>query len=366
MPFDNGSLSFTICKMMQTLPDDALDRFENQKGYSLATVLDEPQIGWVSGRHLLDTQIDESTALPGGHLHLVLRSAVRKIPPALFKAECRIEELAAAQKGNIQFLSRKQKKEIKEDVKDRLLKDMPPALRGIPFVVDAPAAFMYLAATSLSQIDQFLYFFCETIGFEPLPLTAELLAETEFKANPDNLPRLLFTDEPVDIDYESSIGRDFMTWLWFFQEERGGTFKVADLGEFSILVQGPLVLAGEGDAAQEIVVRRGLPTISGEANSALLSGKKLKKAKFLLARDDEMWSFTLDADTLVFRSVVLPPVTGLDPGSHFQERIKYLTIFRKAFFRLFELWLSEISDPAKMRKLSGEVVAWAKTVGTHK
>ncbi len=361
MPFEKGSISFTICTMQQKLPEDAIGRFEEKKGYSLDTVLDEPQIGWVSGRHLLDTQIDELTAYVAGYLKMTLRSAVRKIPPSFFKAEYQQEELAEMQATNSFFLSRKQVKEIKESIKERLLKEMPPALSGTTFVVDSNSDIMYLGAGSCTEIDKFLSVFHETIGFEPIPLTAETSAEFLFRIDPDTLPRLDFTESSSKThDVDTSFGRDFLTWIWFFQEVRGGTFDVSNIGEFGLSVQGPLTFSEEGVGAQETVVRRGLPTLSGEARLALLSGKKLTRARILLVKDDETWEFTLDADNFIFKSVKLPQIEPLDPISHFQERIKYLGLFRQAFLSLFRDYLALVQDKGRFEELSQDVIRWAK------
>ena len=359
MPFDRGPISFTICQLQNEMPEDILEKFNAKKGYSLETVLDEPQIGWVSGRHLLETRIDDETAYSGGYLHLNLRSAVRKIPPSLFQAECRIDELALMKEMTTQYLSRKQKKEIQNEVKERLLEKMPPVLTGIPFVIDPASNLLFVGTATASQVNQFLAFFVETIGFEPIPLGPELAVASLSKVDLESLVPLRCTTLPVEkSDGEIIVGRDFATWLWFFQENEGGTFSVEDLGSFSLMVEGPLVFSGEGIAAQEITVKKGLPTISAEAQSALLTGKKLRQAKFLLARDEELWTFTLDADKFAFRSMTLPAIEPLEPHSHFQERIRYLTIFKQVFFHLFENFVNLVSEQEKHEKLTAEIQSW--------
>ena len=363
MPFANGPISFTMCKLSKDLPEDVLERFSNKRGYSLDSVLDEPQIGWVSSRHLLDTQIDEETAFSGGYLHLVLRSAVRKIPPSLFNAECRLEELTLLDKEKAPSISRKQKKEIRESIKERLLKTMPPTLKGIPFVVDSTKHLLYLGTTSSSQIDQFTNYFLETVDFGLIQLVPEIIAEDFFSVNPDTVFTLpISTDCPLRREGEKSLGRDFATWMWYFQEIEGGTFSVDDLGSFSIMVDGPLSFADNENGGQEAVVRKGLPTISAEAQSALLSGKKLQHAKFTLVRDDEVWEFTLDATGFGFRSMRLPEIEELEPHSQFQERVKYLNIFQRAFFHLFEHYLKIMTNKPLCEPLIPKIQDWIKNL----
>ena len=360
MSFESGPISFIICKLGTAMPDDAVEKFSEKKAWSLETVLDEPQIGWVSGRHLLDTRIDQETAYSGGYLHLSLRSAQRKIPASLLKAEIRMEELAYMKEKTVDSVPRKNKKAIKEAITDRLIKDMPPSLTGIPFVVNSINNMIYLGTNSRSQIDQFLSYFCETIGFEPIPLTPPIAAEILYNTDPNSLIELTFAPKPFDSKSdEISIGRDFATWLWFFQENEGGTFEVEDFGTFGVLVDGPLVFASEGRGALEAVVRKGLPTSSAEAKAALLVGKKLKQAKIIIARDDQSWVFTLEADSLAFRGMTLPEIEeGLDSASRFQERITLLNIFHKAFSSLFKRYLNLARDTQKVMEISDKFHQW--------
>ena len=211
MPFDSGSQSLIFCQLPQDLPDDAVALFNQKRAGSLSTVLDEPQTGWVSGRHLLETRIDEETASMGGYLHLNLRTAVRKIPTALFKAECRIEELALIQANNSFAISRKQRKEIREAVTERLIKDMPPSLQGIPCVIDHNNSILILGTASQRQIDAFVAYFNDTLRFDPMPLYPEVLAEDVAKVDPDSLFPLQFTSDKDKLDTTPALGRDFVT-----------------------------------------------------------------------------------------------------------------------------------------------------------
>ena len=364
MAFDKGSISFTICKMGKEMPEDAIEKFAEKKAGSLESVVDEPQVGWVSGRHLLDTRIDNETAYAGGYLHLTLRTVQKKIPPSLLKAEMRMEELALLQAEKAESLSRKQKKEIKKVITERLLKDMPPSITGISFVVDQNTGIIYLGSTSQSQIDQFLRVFYETIGFEPISLISETASEVLYNINPDSLPIVNFSPKITHTESDNiSLGRDFATWVWYFQENEGGTFEVEDSGTFNVMVDGPLVLAADGRGALEAVIRKGLPTTSSEAKAALLVGKKLKQAKFTITKDDQNWTFTLDADNFSFRSMRLPEVEkGLDPMSQFQERIKYLDMFRKGFMGLFKRYLDLVIDSQKMVEISEKFHQWIENL----
>ncbi|MGA1608705.1 MAG: hypothetical protein ACO4CT_17100, partial [Planctomycetota bacterium] len=53
-------------------------------------------------------------------------------------------------------------------------------------------------------------------------------------------------------------------------------------------------------------MRKGMPTRSPEARTALRSGHRLKKAKLIVAQGEREWSFVLDGSELELRSVKLP------------------------------------------------------------
>ena len=91
MPFDRGTFSLSILKLTGDLPSDALEKLDAMKAGKLDEVKDEQQVGWVSGRHLLERRIDEETAFLGGHIYLNLRTAQRKVPSALLNAEAKME-----------------------------------------------------------------------------------------------------------------------------------------------------------------------------------------------------------------------------------------------------------------------------------
>ncbi|MDD7751267.1 MAG: hypothetical protein PUK77_06100, partial [bacterium] len=73
MPFDHGSIALTICPLSSPLPEDYLKKLAGASAGRLEDVAEEPEIGWVSGRFLLETEISETTSICGGHLYLNLR-----------------------------------------------------------------------------------------------------------------------------------------------------------------------------------------------------------------------------------------------------------------------------------------------------
>lgn len=360
MPFDNGTITCRVCLLPEPLPDDYLEKFAEKAAAPLEYVKDEPMFGWVTGRHLLERHIDEETALCAGYLHLNLRQAQRKVPSALLRAECRMLELALIKERQCTLLPRKEKQRIKEEVSERLLKNMPPQISGIPFLVDENDRKVYVGAASDTQFDLFLHHFIDAMGIELIPLVPEIAAEDLCQVNPDAISQLNFSPEVPDEAVSGGIGQDFLTWLWFYQEERGGILPKTQLGEFALMIDGPLLFVSNGNGAQESNVKKGLPTISAEAKAALMVGKKLKRAKLNIVRGEEVWSATIDADNFVIRGLKLPDGEALDPVGVFEERVNNLYIFQTVFYNLFRKFLSEMSDSATASEFEEAAKKWVK------
>ena len=344
--------------MPAKMPDDALERFADRKALPLQYVKDKEELGWVTGRHLLDTRIDAETAYMGGYLHLVLRSAQRKIPSSLLKAECKMVEFAMMEENNGAFLTSKERKKIKEEVQDRLMEEMPPSLAGTPFVYDPNNDLLYVGTFSRSKIDAFIYFFYDTGGIEPVLLSPELIAENSLGYSIDSVEPLSFSPHRAEGDEDGGLGRDFATWIWYFQDVEGGTFEVPHLGEFGIMVDGPMCFAAEGPGALESVIRKGMPTNSAEAKASLMVGKKIMKAKYIMTKEKQTWVFNLDAATFNFQAVTLPDGEELDLGSHFQERMYFIDTMRRAFLHLFDAFLQRVDDPGEADALTAKIHAW--------
>ena len=361
MPFDQGTISFRICRLPEPMPKDSVERFAQFAAQGLDQVQDEPMWGWVSPRHLLDCNITEDTVKVAGYYHLCLRQAERKIPSSLLTAECRMVELTRMAEKDVDHLNKKERKTIKDEVHARLLPEMPPQLSGIYFAVDPNENLLYTTATSAHQMDLFLGFFTKAIGFEPIPLSPESAAAALFELDPAAVPNLSLSPEDNSAEPSGTLGQNFLTWLWQYQEERNGELPSSKLGDFSLFIDGPLTLVAEGSGAFETSIRKGIPTHAAEAKASLLVGKKLKRAKLVFARaQGEEWSCTLDADDFSFKGLKLPEGEALDPASIFEERMTNLFIFQSVFFALYQKFLAEMTDDEKQHQYLERAKAWIK------
>ncbi len=357
MSLESGSVSYRMFYLKPGLPHDAIARFASDALPPINTLSTGEIHGWVTGRHMLDRHITDDSATLAGYLRLTLAKAEKKIPPALLKAECKMEELAELQARGIAFLKRTEKSEIKKQVIERLMPNMPPTLTGIDFVCEQDGDILYATATSDKQVDALLLAFRQTSGVDLIPVTPLTIAAKERRTDLRDLPPTSFSPDFDDDTAENFIGRDFLTWLWFFSEACGG-LATLDCGEFAVAIEGPLSFVYEGSGAHETVLRKGMPIVSAEAKTALTSGKKLKRAKVTFARDEDVWSLTLDADELVCRGVQLPKGENLDAVSKFQDRVLAMHTLRDIITGFYSRFLDERLNPAEWNAIRNDIHKW--------
>ncbi len=360
MPLESGSVSCRLFYLPRPLPPGCVDRFAAAAAPPLDTLGSGAVTGWVTGRHLLDRVITEDNAFLAGYLRLTLMKAERKIPPALLRAECRMAELTELQARGAAFLKRTERAEIKREVIDRLLPQMPPTLTGIDMAGDVQGESLVATAVSEAQVEAFSLQFRNTTGCDIIPLTAGTIAARHRSLDVRNLPPSSFSPEVEDAEAGNHTGHEFLTWLWFMSEARGGSVEL-DTTSVAILVEGPLTFIFEGGGAHEASLRRGAPEISVEAKSALLGGKKLRRAKLTLACRDQNWNFTLDAESFALRGLKLPKSENLDSISRFQERMLSILGLQTILEQLYLRYLDTRTDAAAWRAVQTDIHRWVET-----
>jgi hypothetical protein len=102
------------------------------------------------------------------------------------------------------------------------------------------------------------------------------------------------------------LGEEFLTWMWFRWETDGGEFRLAGGRVVGVALDDLLTFAPPSEDETEQTLRHGLPTRTAEARTALRQGRRLRKARLLLAEGPRQWSATLDAQAMQLSAVKLP------------------------------------------------------------
>jgi recombination associated protein RdgC len=153
----------------------------------------------------------------------------------------------------------------------------------------------------------------------------------------------------VDLIQEKRfLGQEFLAWLWYKSEERGGSVEVPGKGDILVVFEKHMLLEyGEGEASEKVICR-GLQTELKEARAGLALGKKPEQARIMLAHDEREYHVTLTAALFEFRNVKLPKTVaaadeGDDPESvegRILERIALLEELTNLVMDLFRMFLA--------------------------
>lgn len=141
------------------------------------------------------------------------------------------------------------------------------------------------------------------------------------------------------------LGQEFLTWLWWKSEERGGTVNLPDRGDIAVVFEKHMLLeVGEGESNEKIICS-GLQAELQEARTGLKMGKKLEQARIQIIFGDYEFNFTLAAALMEFRSVKLPKTADMEGNENNPEEQEGMTLER---IYLFEELVKIVDELYKM------------------
>jgi len=175
------------------------------------------------------------------------------------------------------------------------------------------------------------------------------------------------------IEEKRFLGQEFLTWLWWKSEERGGTVFLEDLGEVGIAFEKHMLLeSGEGESSEKLICS-GLQTELVEARTGLQVGKKLEQARIVLTQDGQEYSLTLSGALMEFRNVRLPKTEDTDQGGSgnveeaegkILERVYLFEALVKIIHSLFGMFL-KIRLGQEWSQQLAKIRDWVKTAPTR-
>ena len=153
---------------------------------------DEVSMGWTSYENMEDMEWSEAPPDKGPYAFFCLRRDTRKVAPALLKKkvnEALAEELENFQAEGYHAVPRDRKKEIKEQVKLRLLAQTHPVPETHDVCWNLRDGTVYLASTSNKIVEAFFELFEATFGLQLEPLRPYYLGRRTMD-QPELLDRL--------------------------------------------------------------------------------------------------------------------------------------------------------------------------------
>ncbi|MEA2709839.1 MAG: hypothetical protein QOF78_2440 [Phycisphaerales bacterium] len=378
MGFASGSVSFrrfaVVGDQPEQIDEKLLDKLASHAlragGGDQVGSPEEIEYGWAGGRHVLDGTFSFENNVYADSLFFALCIDSNKVPGDLRRAYSMMEEDAVAATNPSGFISKMQKRDVKETVRRKLDDDMRSGRfrrsKLLPIVWDLSAATLYCAASGPS-LEQLLELFERTFGLTLMPISAGSLAQrileprgkrrdyedfrpTRFVQGPEgetqfpDYPWVSKGPEPKDF-----LGNEFLLWLWHEAEANGG-----EIGEASILIDRSLDLDCAYGMTGKDSLRATGPHRMPEARDALRSGKLPRKAGMVLDANGLQFNLTFNPEVFGVGSAKLPDVEEADtPRVVFEERISLMRELCKTLDGLFASFLSVRASSGWESKTSG-------------
>ncbi len=365
MGFDSGTISCRRFAVVGEGPaavdQNVLDMLSsNALRPSEIGIPDEVEYGWSGGRHVLDGSFTFDHNVFADALHFAMRVDTNRVPSSLKRAYRIMEEEAAAAQNPSGFISKTQKRDVKEIVGRKLDDELRSGRfrrsKLLPVLWDLPAGMVYCNAGG-ARLEQLMELFERTFGLTLAPLSAGVIAlrtlerksrrrdyedmrPTRFVHGQDGesqwpeYPWVLKGPEPKDF-----IGNEFVLWLWHEAESNGGTVTTS-AGEVSVMFDRWLDLdCAYGQSGRDSLRATG-PTRMPEARDGLRTGKVPRRAGLVLEANGRIFSATVNAETLALSGTKLPDVENADsPRVVFEQRIEMLRDVAQMLDGLVETFL---------------------------
>ncbi len=355
------SAAFRVFQFDAKIEADAiLESFAQDAIAPIETLNADPLSGWATPRFLIDREISEETCHVGKFLHVFLSKASRRVPSALLRTYCRMEELSFMRENGLKSVNRRQRAEIKEALAKRLLPKMPPTLQGIEVAVDLDRRLLYTDGTGEKQMDALAVAFARAAHTALVPLDAAGAAQRLFSVQPENLDPASFTPEDNGNFVVNDIGLDFFTWLYWRFRTGENKFKFSPSSpEIVVELDGPLSMMLQAQGAFRTSLSDGTPLFSAEAKTALLGGKKISGFRIAFDIGGDKYVGAVSAPGFAFRSVK-PPATDAnrDENATFLDRMAGLQTFSDTFYSLYGSFLKERADSDAWNKTIAAIRDW--------
>jgi hypothetical protein len=276
--------------------------------------LDETQVGFTGGGHLLDSNFALEKNVFGDVLYCGIRIDTTKVPAALRKAwvQMEIEALTADRPGR--RLTKGERQQVNDAVEQRAKDEASDGrfrrMQHASVFWDAGQRFLYLSGGGPVATEQCLDLLSRAFKLSLQWLTAGRIAQAWCLANNQGasweaLAPAVFHDEAsgaiawvsdlsANFDF---LGNEFLLWLWWHLEAESDTIDLADGSQVTgmlnrtLSLECPEALSGKETITAEAPVR--LP----EAMHAIGAGKLPRKSGLVLARQDYQHDLVIQAET---------------------------------------------------------------------
>jgi DNA recombination-dependent growth factor C len=170
-----GSCSFTRYRVEGILPEDYLEVFPGRISRFTFRNIDEASdqersAGWVNIMDTFDNRLSAMEYLKEPCIALSWRVDERKVPPKALKRYCREAEENIKESEELESLSKKRRREIKEDLQIKLMKRVIPRSQTYDMIWNLRASTVIFGSVGNNLCDEFAEFFMQCFGLHLKPV----------------------------------------------------------------------------------------------------------------------------------------------------------------------------------------------------
>lgn len=301
---------------------------------------EELSIGWVHADNNKNMDFgDQSVFIRDQYVALTMRVDERKVPARVLRAkyEAAVEEYLAQHPG-LKKPSKHVRDEIKEAVRQELLKQTIPVPTIIDAVWDTDSGMLMLFNVSKTGRDRFESLFKASFAgfravlYHPYALAEALVASTPLSECLAAANRASSESVLELIEANTWLGEDFFSWLLYQTANEASEYKVSVLGDFSAddgfvaYVGDRVKMVGASEGVLQKIAFSGPQYRFSEIRTALCEAKRVTESVICFEKQESYWQLKLDGQAMTFSGYKTPSVV-LEKGDHVDERAEEQAAF---------------------------------------
>ena len=275
------------------------------------------------------------------------------------------------------FISKKQKKDVKDTIRQTLEEDMRSGKfrrsKIIPVLWDLSTG-MLLANVSGQNFERLAEIFERSFKCNLLPLSSGSLAlrlmkgkkrdyedfkPSRFVHGPEGesqkpeYPWIAKGPEPKDF-----LGNEFLLWLWHQVDAKDGELEIDGIGDVAMMFDRSLDLDCAYGMTGKDSLRGNGPTRMPEARDAIRTGKVPRKAGLTLHAKGSQYEVGFGCEGMAFGSLKLPEIEKAENARVlFEERIALLRDFTKIIDGVYKSFL-EVRGSGSWDHIKSTIRKW--------
>ena len=369
MGFTASSCSFTRFRVIDPVPDglwaEIPQLLKNGAFLDIDETAESQADGWVSFDDYLDTTWQAGPPQKGAYMAFSLRLDIRRIPAGVLRKRLDLalkREKAENEKNGKKFISRERRKELKELVQISLRRRFLPVPSEFNVIWNTANNEIWFASMQTKMLELFAQRFLDTFKLHIEQLIPRYLALSMLGKESEEA---IHDADEVDGALDGSLGRDFLTWLWFQSDVAPSFFRTDDGQPFKVSMEKRVTVAvGEGSERETTSVSANTGSSLSEARLGLHRGKKVNRALIHLTKDDFGFDVSVKAADFSLNGLKTPKIDKSDrdddPDSLFLEKVFLIETAVTLMDSLYRQFLGLRLDKDKWDKTTDEMQQWMK------